>query len=127
MNELVEIRSTNVAFEMRNGVRVEYANGDREKRMCALGCPEAILKRVREKRSAARKVSTDAEILEANKSYANILGRKIAEHTDADLRTRAARLGQIIAADAEQEKKDDDLRARMENASGRTCRTRGQV
>ena len=49
MNELVEIRGADYALEMRNGKIVEYAAGDRETRMRALGCPQDVLTRLRSK------------------------------------------------------------------------------
>lgn len=121
MNELVEVRSSTVAFELRNGVKVEYAAGDREARMRALGCPETILKRVREKRSAAvarRNDSLMAASDEARRSACAVQGQKIAAHTDADLKARAARLGQIIAAEDQQAQKDSALLERMQSAAG---------
>jgi hypothetical protein len=81
-------------------------------------------------RAAAQQVTTGppAALLQAasdaaRRSVAVVAGRRIAADADRDLRARAARLGRQIAADAAQEKKDNELRERMENAAGRaTCR-----
>ena len=47
----------------------------------------------------------------------------IAAQTDADLRARADAAAKVIANDSEQEKRDAELRERMEIAAGRTCRS----
>ena len=119
MNDLIEIRGTSIAFEMRNGARVEFAAGDREVRMRALGCPEEILKRMRAHRRSAKKLAQAHPLTEAELALVNgmtleqyrkrcdydrlhrctQLGREIARQQDADLRARAARAGAVIAAD----------------------------
>src|SRR5579859_271739 len=137
MNDLVEVRGTHVAYEMRNGARVEFANGDREVRMRSLGCPENILKQMRAHRSAKRSTQpvvarpfTESELAQMNgmtgeqwrkrcdydrTHRAAQLGREIAQDADADLRARAARAGAAIAADTEQTKKDEELLERMQS------------
>lgn len=76
-------------------------------------------------RAAAQQITTrpPAALLQAasdaaRRSVAVVLGRKIAQQHDADLRARAKRLGAVIAADAAQDKKDNELRGRMESAAG---------
>ncbi len=143
MNGLVEVRGTNVAYEMRNGVKVEYATDDREARMRALGCPEPILKRIREKRSkrpavvrtgvvlneetlARAQGVTVAQLRAANaraadaalRGKAHRLARTMEAQEDADRRSRARRQAAQISEDAEQEKKDAALQERMQNAAG---------
>jgi hypothetical protein len=144
MNDLVEIRGATFAFEVRNGVKVEYAAGDREARMRALGCPEAVLKQLREaKRNRPAKAVplTDEQCARMNGQTLDEYFRRkdmaersvrltrcgdnartIAAQTDADLRARAAAAAKRISADAAQEVKDDALRERMETAAGRTYR-----
>lgn len=69
-----------------------------------------------------------AATLLAVRSKATALGIRIQAEEDADRRKRAAQLGKVIANDAArgdaEEKKDSELRARMEVAAGRICRTR---
>lgn len=152
MNDLVEVRGTNHDFELRNGVRVEYAAGDREARMRALGCPEEILQRVRARKGSAKRSTVPAapaprfnrpELLaaangmtvaqmnarsnEARLSVARAQGKRIATQSDADRRVTAARLGKLIAADAAQDKADDELRQRMEIAAGRVFSRRSKA
>ncbi len=146
MNDLVEIRGTTFAFEVRNGVKVEYAAGDREARMRALGCPETVLRQIREvKRCRPAKAAplTDEQCAKLNgqtldeyhKSKEAIArsvrltrcrdnARTIAAQTETDLKRRADAAAKVIAADAAQEKADDEPRERMAAAAGHTCRTR---
>jgi hypothetical protein len=138
MNDLVEVRGTNVAFEIRNGVKVEFAAGDRETRMRSLGCPETILKRMRThqrtaKKSAPARPFTEKELAEINgctveqfrarADYERVhratqLGREIARQQDADLRARADSASVAIAADAEQMRKDEELLSHMQDRAG---------
>ena len=154
MNDFIEVRGTSFAFEVRDGKKIEYAAGDRETRMRALGCPEEVLRKIRHgKRSAASKPApapakpfaefTEEDFAKLNgwtveqyraradyerQQRAHALGRQIAAQTDSDLRRRADAAGKVIASDALQEKKDAELRERMEIAAGRfhsrTCRGR---
>ena len=140
MNDLTEIRGPHHAFEMRGNAEVSHA--DAETRMRALGCPEWLLTRIRTRSLNPRKRSaepprrgasvslastygfrSDAEMQAADdanrRSVARCQARKMATQSNADLRARAARLGAVIAADAVQERKDNELRERMENAAGR--------
>lgn len=147
MNGLVEIRGTNHAFEQRNGVTIDFASA--EERMRQLGCPEALLGRMRtrglSKRSATppRRTSrslaevqgtTDAALRRASDEALRSVARQQARKMDADLRQRSARLGVVISSDAAQEaakaaqeKRDNDLRARMENAAGKTFGRRSKA
>jgi hypothetical protein len=142
MNDLIEIRGNSFAFEVRDGKKVEYAAGDREARMRALGCPAEVLQKIRHAKRSAKPVArplTDEECARLNgqtldeyhkradanrRMRARQLGREIAASDDVDRRARAAKQGQTIAAEAAQEAKDADLRERMANLAGHTCRTR---
>jgi hypothetical protein len=140
MNELVEIRGANHAFEMRNGKLVEYALGDREARIRALGCPQDVLTRLRSKWKGAKRTqptsapidlatvqgTTPAALAAASDAARRSVARRQAEtistqttQTDAERKARAERLGKQIAADAETEKKNDGLRYQMQAAAGR--------
>ena len=143
MNDLTEVRGTNIAFEIRNGVKVEFANGDRAVRLRALGCPETIIKRVRQHRSGKRAVqptegllalvnglSPDAYRQRADferTQRATAIGREIARQQDTDLRSRAARAGAIIREDAAKDKAENELRTRMENSAGIVCGRRSKA
>ena len=145
MNDLIEVRGHNHAFETRNGVKVEFAAGDRAARMRALGCPEKIIKRMREHRSTKRSavvqptenvlalvngLSTEAYRQRADferKQRATAIGRDIARQQDKDLRARAARAGAVIREDAAKDKAENELRARMENAAGIVCGRRSKA
>lgn len=88
--------------------------------------PPAAARRLSEEQLAASQGMTVAQLHarehEIRVDRATALGRAIAQDADADLRARAAHWGRVIAADAEQDTRDEDLRRRMENAAGRTCR-----
>ena len=117
--------------------------------MRALGFPESILNRIREKRSkrpaavrttvvlneetlARAQGVTVAQLRAANaraadaalRGKAHRLARQMETQEDADRRWRAHTQAAQISADDVQEKKDEELRDRMEIAAGRTIRTR---
>jgi hypothetical protein len=87
MNQIVEVRA---GVEFAAGV--ERADAEtQEKRMAALGCPESVLKRIREKRSA-RSVTPRVRITPLPSASADAAA-------DAARRKRAEELGRQILAD----------------------------
>jgi hypothetical protein len=135
--QIVEVRSTNDAFEMRNGQRMEFATDEagQQRRLRALGCPQHLIKGVI---ARAKRGTTPRSLREIDNEIARLnglLAKKVAAAakplTQAE---RIARVTKAVAADipflnscAEQErqqKADDELRERMENAAGITNRRR---
>jgi hypothetical protein len=129
MEQLIEIRATGgQAYEMRNGTRVEYAAtiDGQNKRMRALGCPEAVLARIN--RTRALRSTTPVPVRTKPNSNTSLAQQ------DAERRRKANKLGYRLAAeadadklrqsnaDAEQKNKDAELKRRMDAASGRICR-----
>jgi HK97 family phage prohead protease len=84
---------------------------------------KGLLRVAQRKLSLAESQGTTDSLLEsaslsAARSALNVQCRRIAEDTDRDLHARAERARKIIEEDAELTKKDNELRARMENAAG---------
>lgn len=83
MNQIVEVRA---GVEFAAGIEKADAEAQ-EKRMTSLGCPEGVLKRIREKR-AARSVTP------RTRTATTVLSAE-----DAARRARAEKLGRQILAD----------------------------
>lgn len=127
MENLVEVRDSNGgAYEMRNGSRVEYAMtiDGQHKRMRALGCPEIVLVRAKRRLAARTENPTPTTTHKPQRSLTEA-------ERDAERRRKAAAFGKTItaekhadkqrqqAADAEQHRKDAELKDRMDRLAGR--------
>jgi hypothetical protein len=146
MDGLLEVRSTNRAFEMRFGQIVEFASdfAGQTRRLRSLGCPEHMIKGVIAKRNQEpRKRTTPqqfttlraAEIayLGYNSKEVARLARLNAERCRKPKLSQAERIARVTDAvrvdrinmsteQTRQYKADEELRERMQNLAGITNR-----
>jgi hypothetical protein len=113
--QLIEVRSRSGGYEMVNGQRVVFGPEERALRMMALGCPRDLAiraaARVAENRTQQQPKPAKPSAPVYRQKHSNADG-------DASRRKLADAWGRKIAADAERDRKDSELREKMKAARG---------
>ena len=140
MDGLVEVRSSNNAFEMRHGQIVEFATDEvgQTRRLRSLGCPEYLIKGVVACAKRTRNRKTARPYLGDNSKevarLAALNAERCRKNKPLTRDERIARATAAVKADIpflnnctekeRQQRKDDELRERMEAVAGITNRRR---